>query len=179
MLAERFDEVLKKRAEETAQQARSRATRDQFVKTKFGELDTAFASMVEAVIGNHSKLVLVKTLLTDTITTRTFPSLDKTVIELRSTLNGPVEKVVFTPALEFATEGQFGVIAVESEGIRIDLGGDKQTPALKSILKRGLVMRGKKYASLGIEVGKQFKVLKEEVLEDFLARLFIRSGRQQ
>src|SRR5262245_47907280 len=99
MLADRFQAESDRVAAKATQAQQARVDRDNFIKIQFPALDTAFSGMVTAVSGSHPKLAVIKTPVTDTFAGRGFATLNKTFIEMRSTLYGPLERVTFTPAL--------------------------------------------------------------------------------
>jgi hypothetical protein len=175
MLADRFVEAVDKLEADAAAVEEARAARDAFIEANFPALDQAFVNMVQAVTGTHSRLAVFMTPVIDTFTNRGFTSLTKTVVEIRSTLYGPIERVTFTPALEAVSPNQFGVIRVETEGTATQFGADEDAALFKSLLDRGVVMEGQETASLSVVSGETYEPLTAGVLEDFLARLFIRT----
>lgn len=176
MLAERFDEALEALAAAAAEREQARNERDEFIEEKFPELDAAFSNMVTAVTGNHPKLAVIKTVVTDTFTGRGFATLNKTVIDVRSTLYGPVEEVRFTPALESVDVDQFGVVRIATQGLRPSMGSGLAAALLESMLKRGILMRGSESAHLVVAEGERLEELVPQQLEDFLTALFIRTS---
>jgi hypothetical protein len=175
MLADQFQEVQQELQDDDAERAAARAARDAFIAAQFPAMNTAFNGLVDEATGVHPRLSVVRTPLTDTYTNRGFASLNKTVTDVRSTLYGPLEQVRFTPALESVDPGQFGVIRVETAGMEPRLPAGPGAAAFRAILQRGIVMRGTDAASLGVPVEGAVQPLTDELLEDFLAALFIRT----
>ena len=175
MLAEKFKIALEKLQAKAVEQQQARAARDNVIKVKFPELDSAFSNLVTTVCGSHPKLALIKTTVTDFFTNHSFATLDKTVIEIRSTLYGPLEKAMFTPSLESLDGDQFGIIKAATEGIDVRFGAGDHAARFKPILDRGILMRGRDATQLVILVAGNFEALTAQLLEDFLEALFIRT----
>lgn len=174
MLATKFQEALDKLQADATSRQQASTQRDAFIQAQFPVLDAAFSAMVSRVCGTHPRLALVKTVVIDTVTNHTFATLTKTVIEVRSTLYGPLEVVTFTPALEAIAADQFAVIHATTEGLTAT--GEGWASSLKSLLERGILMRGKTAASLVLAKGEGFEPLTDALLESFLAALFIRTS---
>lgn len=175
MLAERFQELIEARAAEAEERQEARQARDAFIKLQFEALDQAFADLVVAVTGSHPRLSVVSTAVTEAIANRHFATLDKTVTEVHSTLYGTLEQVRFFPALEFVETDQFGAIRVTTEDVPAAFGTDGQAALHKAMLKRGILMRGQASAHLVVKTQDGFAPLTADLLESFLARLFIRT----
>jgi len=177
MLADRFRVVQQELQDDAAARAGERAARDAFIAAQFPVLDAAFNALVDEATGAHPRLAVVRTPVTDPFTNRGFASLDKTVTDVRSTLYGPLEQVRFTPGLESVDPEQFGIIRVATEGLTPKLGGGGgQGAPLRAMLERGIVMRGREApGSLGVALGNEVRPLTAELLESFLAALFIRT----
>jgi hypothetical protein len=174
MLADRFAEAVDKLQADAAAQEEARAARDSFIEVNFPLLDQAFVAMVRAATGTHPRLAVSTTTVIDTFVNRAFTSLTKTVVEIRSTLYGPIERVTFTPALDAVAPTQFGVIRADAEGAAV-VGADEEAVLFKSLLERGVVMEGQEVASLSVLNGESYVPLTADLLENFLARLFIRT----
>lgn len=174
MLATKFQETLAKLQADAVARQQALAQRDAFIQAQFPVLDAAFSAMVSRVCGSHPRLAVIKTAVTDTVTNHTFTTLSKTVIEVRSTLYGPLEVVTFTPALEAIAPDQFAVIRATTAGLTVT--GEGFASALKSLLDRGVLMRGKTSAGLVLAKGDGFEPLTDALLESFLAALFIRTS---
>ena len=99
MLAETFSDVVAARQQQAQVDQAAREARDDFIKLNFEQLNTAFSHMIDTVTGAHPLLTVAKSALTETVSNRHFTSLDKTVIEARSTLYGKLETIRFSPAL--------------------------------------------------------------------------------
>jgi hypothetical protein len=172
MLAARFQDVVAKRLTATDRTQQARADRDAFIQAQFPLLDAAFSAMVDVAVGTDPRLAIVRTPTTDTFTNHTFASLPKTVIEVRSTLYGPVESVRFTPALQSIYPDQFAVIQVRTDGVP----NLTANPSVRGIQNRGILMRGSTSASLVISTDHAFTTLTAALLEEYLATLFIRTA---
>ncbi len=174
MLADKFQEVVDALEAKAAERQQASAARDAFIATNFPLLDQAFSDMVSAATGSHPRLAVVKTMVTETFTGRGFATLNKTVIDVRSTLYGPIELLRFTPALESVDVDQFGVIRIESQGLQVNLTGD-DTELSSSMLQRGILMRGTESADLVVSKTNGFETLTADLLEELLAAVFIRT----
>jgi len=175
MLSDRFATALDQLQEKAADRQAARDERDAFIVANWPVLDTEFADMVVDVVGAHPRLAVVAALVTDTFTGHSFTTLDKTVTTVISTLYGTAERVVFTPALEFVDANQFGVIRVDVDGFTPSLNGGIQGARFKSLLDRGVIMEGQAHASLSYKSNDHYEPLTAQLLEDFLAALFVRT----
>ena len=175
MLADKFKTTFDALQAKAAKDQAARLDRDKVIQSKFPALDAAFSKLVDGATGSHPRLAVVKTPVTDTFTNRGFTTLDKTVIEIRSTLYGPLERVVCTPGLESVDPDQFGVIKVAAHDVQAKPGGGESAIRAKSILERGVLMRGTTEAQLCIAIGSNYEPLSSQAIEDFLEGLFIRT----
>lgn len=174
-LANKFTQVLDKLAEQAVAEEASRQVRDAFIKVEFEKLDQKLADMIGEVTGSHPRLVVVKTAVTETIVNRNFATLNKTVTEIHSTLYGTVERLRFTPGLEFLAKDQFGVVKVTSEDLPVRLGNGEKAALFRSVLERGIVLRGREAAHLMVSRDNGFAAFNAVFLEDFLTQLFVRT----
>lgn len=175
MLAERFRETLQRLGSVETERRAVRAARDQVIAARFPALDAAFVAMVRSVTGIHPRLAVVTTPTADTFTGRGFATLDRTIVEVRSTLYGAVEGVRFTPALEAVAQDQFGVIRVTLDNATAAFPANGQGALLRSVLDRGVLMRGTDSASLVVATATGFEPLTPELLEAFLTGVFVRT----
>lgn len=175
MLAERFRETLQRLEGVEAERRATRAARDQFIAAHFPTLDAAFVGMVRSVTGIHPRLAVVTTPVTDIFTGRGFATLDRTVVEVRSTLYGSVQSARFTPGLEAVAPDQFGAIRVTLADATAAFPANGQGALLRSILDRGVLMRGAEDASLVVATPTGFEPLAPELLEAFLTGVFVRT----
>lgn len=175
MLADRFTTELTRLQTRDTERLQARNARDTFIQAQFPVMDTAFSDLVTAATGQHVRLSVIRTTVTDTFTGHLFATLNKTVIELRSTLYGSIEKLRFTPALESVAVDQFGVIKVATEDLPVALGASDQLPLFQSMLDRGVLMRGRDAAHLVVARDNTFVELTGALLEDFLTALFVRT----
>jgi hypothetical protein len=178
MLADTFIEVLEARQEEAQAGQQARDERDDFIEQTFEQLDQQFSDLIDQATGVHALLAVVKSPVTETITNRNFATLDKTIIEVRSTLNAKLEIVRFTPALQFLHRDQFGVVEIETIDVPEPAGQEGAAAEFKS-MKAGIVMRGQEAGSLvipSVDAGNGFEDLTAERLESFLETAFVRGN---
>ena len=176
MLADRFEEALIELQEKAAEAQTARSERDDFIKIKYPEMNTGFSGMVDNVTGSHARLQVSKSTVIDTYSNHSFTTLSKTVVDIRSTLYDKIEEIRFTPSLESIATDQFGVISVATENMAVPAFSNGSSELFQSILNRGILMRGKdSSASLVVEKGNNFEELTDQLLEDFLAAMFIRT----
>jgi hypothetical protein len=171
MLADHFATESDRLALQAGNLGMARAVEDSLIESQFSVLNARFVTMVGVIAGQHTRLSVNTIPLVDTITTRSFTTLNKTVVEMRSTLYGPLERLTFTPALCFIERGQFGVIRLDWEGAAPTAG--LQGTALPRLLGRGVVMYGLPAGRLAVSDGTRFETLTAEVLEAALVALFI------
>lgn len=172
MLSDLFQQEETRLAQRAARVQAQRAARDAFIVAVFPVLDAAFAGLVDTTVGADPKLTVTHTPATDTFTNHTFVSLNKTITNVKSTLYGTAENVLFTPSLESIDADQFAVIRITTDlpGVATeDLGS-----GFADMLRRGILMRGKTIASLVAPENGNFVTLTSDLLEGFLAALFIR-----
>ena len=174
MLSDRFQQETARRASQSAATQQKRADRDAFIVAQWTLLDTALASLVDSTVGAEGHLSITHTPATDTFTNHTFVSLNKTVTTVQSTLNGAPEKLTFTPSLESIDPDQFGVVRITTDGLPYSITADPGAQVFADMLKRGILMRGKTTSSLVVPDGSNFLTLSGDLLEGFLAALFIR-----
>ncbi|MGH7393924.1 MAG: hypothetical protein ACREM3_31365 [Candidatus Rokuibacteriota bacterium] len=175
MLAERFEETLVRTQNEATERQQARSSRDDFIGVQFPRLDAAFVAMVRDVTGTHPRLAVVTTPVTETFTGRGFATLTRTVIEVRSTLYGAVEGVRFTPGLESIALDQFGVIKVGLDNLTPSFVANGTGPLFRSMVDRGVLMRGATAAGLVVARDTGFEPLTSTLLEAFLTALFVRT----
>lgn len=175
MLSDRFQEELARRTAQAGGMQQMRAHRDAFIATQWPLMDAAFADLVDSTVGVEPHLSVTHTPATDDFTNHTFASLDKTITVVQSTLNDAPEKVTFTPFLESIVPDQFGVIKVTAEGLPpYSASADPVTEVFAGMLQRGILFRGKTTSSLVAPKLGNFVDLTADLLERFLAALFIR-----
>ena len=174
MLSDRFQQETARRASQTAATQQARNVRDAFIVAQWPLLDAAFAAMVDAAVGTEAHLLTTHAPATDHFTNHTFLSLNKTITTVQSTLNGAPEKVTFTPSLESKDADQFGVIRIATDGLPYSITSDPGAQVFADMLQRGILMKGKTTSSLVVPDGSNFMALSKELLEGFLAALFIR-----
>jgi hypothetical protein len=173
MLAERFAREADRLAALAAGLTVERAQQDAVIQSQFALLDAEFVALLKSVTGQHTRLSMTSTTVTDTVTTRAFTTLAKTVTDLRSTLYGNPDRLTFTPALAFIEPGQFGVIRLDWEGRLFQPAGSGGA-VLGRLLTRGILMQGLPAARLMVSDGMRSEPLTAVLLEEALARLFIR-----
>lgn len=172
MLSSLFQQEETRLALRAASVQAQRAARDAFIVAQFPVLDAAFAGLVDTTVGTDPKLTVTHTPATDTFTNHTFVSLNKTITNVQSTLYGTAENVLFTPSLESLDPDEFAVISITTDVP--DVATESLEPAFADILRRGFLMRGKTSASLVAPDNGNFVTLTPNLLEGFLAALFIR-----
>jgi len=172
MLSALFQQEENRLALRAASVQAQRAARDAFIVAQFPLLDTAFASLVDTTVGTDPKLIVTHTPATDTFTNHTFATLNRTITNVRSTLYGTAENVLFTPSLESIDADEFAVIRITTD--LPDVATQNLDSAFADILRRGILMRGKTTASLVAPQNGNFVTLTSDLLEGFLAALFIR-----
>src|SRR5260370_953162 len=142
MLSALFQEELTRLTQRAANTQARRAARDAFIQAQFPLLDTAFAAMVDTTVGSEAHLTLTHTPATDTFTNHTFVSLNKTITNVKSTLYGTPENVLFTPSLESIDPDEFAVIRVTTDGLS-KVATENLERVFADMLRRGILMRGK------------------------------------
>ena len=177
MLSDRFDTAVDHLQQQAQARQTARNARDAFIVANWPVIDAAFAAMIANVTGVHPRLAVVSTLVTDVFTGHAFPTLDKTVTTVVSTLYGSPERVQFTPALESVDTNQFGVIRVDVAGFTpsIGNGGSPQGARFRSLLERGVILEGQDHASTSLKIDDHYEPLTAELLEGFLAALLVRT----
>jgi len=173
MLSALFQQELTRLAQHAANVQARRAVRDAFIQAQFPLLDTAFATMVDTTVGSEAHLTVTHTPATDTFTNHTFVSLNKTITNVQSILYGTPENVLFTPSLESIDPDEFAVIRITTDGLP-KVATENLGPVFADMLRRGILMRGKTAASLVAPDQGNFIPLNADVLQGFLAALFIR-----
>ena len=179
MLAQTFQEVVDDRLDQSQENQAARAERDDFIKLHFEQLDVQFSQMIDTVTGTHARLDVTRSAIQQPITNRGFTFLDKTIVEVRSTLYGNLEIVRFTPDLQFVERDQFGVIAIETIDVPLASIQSGDAASFQDILGSGILMRGAETASLVVPRAADepgFEDLTEDRLESFLETAFIREG---
>lgn len=174
MLSGLFQQELTRLAQRAADVKAQRATRDAFIQTEFPLMDAAFATMVDTTVGSDPHLAVTHTPATDTFTNHTFVTLNKTITNVQSTLYGNPENVLFTPSLESIEPDEFAVIHIATDGLPEVATENVGSPIFAAMLQRGVLMRGKTAASLVVPDAGNFTPLNADLLEGFLAALFIR-----
>ena len=175
MLSDLFQEEAARRAAQAAVTQQTRNDRDSFIVVQWPLMDKAFSDLVDATVGNDSHLTVTRTAATDNFTNHTFPSLNKTITAVQSTLHGTPEKVIFTPFLQSVAIDQFGVIKIMTEGLPDTIVADPGAQVFAGMVNQGILMRGKTTGSLVVPDGGNFTNLTADLLEAFLAALFIRT----
>jgi hypothetical protein len=173
MLSVLFQQEIDRLAQQASSVQAQRAARDAFIVAEFPLLDAAFATLVDTTVGSEPHLTVTHTPATDTFTNHSFVSLAKTISNVRSTLYGTPENVLFTPSLESTQPDEFAVIRITTDGLP-QVALENATGIFADMLKRGILMRGKTAASLVAPDGGNFTPLTADLLEGFLAALFIR-----
>lgn len=171
MLAERFQILTEQRLAAAARIAQARAARDAFVAVEFPSLNNALLAMVQAVTGSDPRLAVTTSTAVQAYPGHSFGSLSAIIIEVRSTFYGPVELVRFTPSLESVSKDQFGIVRIETENIP-DLPAATSATAIRN---RGVLMIGTSSSALAVPSDGNLAVLTPDLLEQFLATLFIRT----
>jgi len=174
MLSVLFQEELARLAAQSAGVQQQRAARDAFIVAQFPLLDASFASTVDSAVGSDSHLAVTHTPATDHFTNHSFASLNKTVTGVQSTLYGAPETVTFTPALQSLDAAQFAVISIATDGVPDSTVSDPGDPAFLAMLQRGIWMRGTTVGALVVPQGSAFTAFNGDMLQGFLAALFIR-----
>ncbi len=174
MLSDLFQQETARRATQAAITQQNRAGRDAFIVAHWPLLDKAFSDLVDATVGSDPHLLVTHTAATDNFTNHTFASLNKTITAVRSTLNGAPETVTFTPFLRSVVPDQFGVISITTDGLPDAIASDPGAQVFADLLKQGILMRGKSAGSLVVLDDGQFENLTADLLQGFLAALFIR-----
>ncbi len=175
MLSELFQQELARLASQSAGVQQQRNQRDAFIAVQFPLLDASFVAAVDSIVGHDSHLTVTHTPATDHFTNHTFTSLNKTITAVQSTLYSSPETVTFTPALQSLDPAQFGVISITTDGLPDSVVADPGEPIFTALLQQGIWMRGTTVGSLVIPSGANFTAFNSELLQDFLAALFIRS----
>jgi hypothetical protein len=175
MLSDLFQQELARLASQSASVQQQRNARDAFIVVQFPLLDASFAGTVDSTIGHDSHLTVTHIPATDHFTNHTFTTLNKTITAVQSTLYGSPETVTFTPALQSLDSAQFGVISVATDALPDSVVADSGEPLFTALLQQGIWMRGSTVGSLVIPYGANFTAFSGELLENFLAALFIRS----
>ena len=175
MLSDLFQNEEIRRASRSAAVQQQRDARDAFIQAQFPLGDAAFSSLVDATVGLDSHLTVTHTTVTDHFTNHTVGTLDKTITVVQSTLYGAPEQLTFTPLLEAIAPDQFGVVKISSDGLPDSVIADPGAEVFSAMLSRGILMRGKTTFALVVPDGGNFTSLTTDLLEGFLAALFIRT----
>jgi hypothetical protein len=175
MLSQQFQQEAARRALQSAATKKKHDDRDAFIVVQWPLLDTAFAKLVDNAVGAEAHLTITHTPEIDNFTNHAFASLNKTVTAVKSTLNGAPETVTFTPFLEAIDKDQFGVIRITADGLPYGILADPGSRLYADMLKRGILMKGKTASSLVVPDDGNFLTLSADMVEGFLAALFIRT----
>lgn len=175
MLSDLFQQETARRAAQAALTQQARNDRDAFIVVQWPLMDTAFSNLVDSTVGTDSHLSVTHTPATDNFTNHTFVSLNKTITAVQSTLNGAPETVTFTPFLQSIATDQFGVIKITTDGLPDAIVADPGAQIFADMLSQGILMRGKTTSSLVAPDGGNFTNLTADLLQGFLAALFIRT----
>jgi len=173
MLSALFQQELTRLAQRASDVQAQRGARDAFIQAQFPLLDAAFATLVDTIAGAEAHLTVTHTPATDSFTNHAFVTLAKTITNVKSTLYGTAENVLFTPSLESIVRDEFAVIRITTDGLP-EVATENVAPVFAAILQRGILMRGSTAASLVAPDGDNFIPLTPDLLEGFLAALFIR-----
>jgi hypothetical protein len=174
-LAARLDGYLTRRAQREAAATAARATRDAFIQAQFPLLNQRLIDLVTAAVGQHSRLTLAATALTETVTGRSFASLAKTALEVRADLDGGLQTIAFTPRLAFGDEAQFGVVACTASFAFTPRARNADRMAAL-LLAEKLQMRGTGVAALMLAAPDGFIEAGATLFEEALAALLLRGA---
>lgn len=109
-LAAELQDYLDAQASRNAARNSQRLARDAFIQTQFPLLNALLLDLIAAASGQHALLAIAATPMVESVTGRSFSTLNKTAISVTATLDGTAQTVAFTPRLEFREEGQFGAV---------------------------------------------------------------------
>ena len=151
-IAEAIPTVTAARAARVAARDAERLARDTFIQSAFPLLSDRFEALLAEALGIHSQLLVTITPVVDAVQGRSFATLNKSVVDVRSTLRSTPQTVTFTPRLDFHEPDQFGLIACTLD-FPFTARGARQDSIARALVARGIQMRGITVPSLMLPLG--------------------------
>jgi hypothetical protein len=150
-IAQQISPTLASRQARAAALAAERAGRDAFIEAQFAALGTRFDGLLREALGVDSRLQVTVQPLVYAVQGRSFTTLSVDTWAARATFNGTPQTVSFTPRLDFRQPDQFGLIecALDFDYAPARSFGDR---CAQSLLRNGIVMRGKSHGSLLVSI---------------------------
>lgn len=163
----------------TAQQAKDaarqveRAARDAFIQAQFPLLNARLLELVASTVGLHSRLAITTLPLIETVTGRSFATLNKTAVTVTAQVGLAPASVSFTPRLDFRLPGQFGAIDCSIDFVFRPRQSRAEQRAAR-LLANGVQMQGKTAAFLMVDEPGGRVELSAAFVESTLAALLLR-----
>ena len=164
-VAEAIAAVSAARTARSAARDAARLARDAFIQPGFALLAARFEQLLADALGVHSQIAVSVTPVAEAVQGRTFATLNKRVVSVRSTIGPVPQTVTFTPGLDFHEQDQYGLIACTLDfaysprASRID-------SVARALLARGIQMRGSTVSSLMLPLDTALVELRARDLED-------------
>jgi hypothetical protein len=146
-IAQAIPVVIAARAARSAVTDAARLARDAFIQPEFALMAARFEQLLADALGLHSAITVTATPVVEAVQSRSFATLNKRVISVRSTLGATPQTVTFTPQLDFREQDQYGLIACSID-FAFSPRASRIDGVARALLERGIQMRGSSVSSL-------------------------------
>ena len=164
-IAQAIPAVTAARAARAAERETARLARDAFIQPQFPLMAARFEQLLATALGLHTQIAVNVTPVVDAVQGRSFATLNKRVVSVRSTIGLAPQTVTFTPQLDFREQDQYGLIACTLD-FAFSPGASRIDGVARALMAHGIQMRGSTVSSLMLPVDARLVELSARDLED-------------
>lgn len=161
------------RAQRAAERDAARLARDAFIQPQFALMSARFEQLLADALGLHALITVTATPVAEAVQGRSFATLNKRIISVRSTLGAAPQTVTFTPQLDFHEQDQYGLIACAID-FPFSPRANRIDGLARTLIERGIQMRGSTVSSLMWVVDGTLLELGARDLEDAFTAWWLR-----
>jgi hypothetical protein len=172
-IADAIPGVLAARAARAAAKDAERSARDAFIQPAFAQLAARFEELLADALGTHAQIVVTAMPVVDAVQGRTFATLNKRIVMVRSTIGLAPQTLIFTPQLDFREADQFGLIACAID-FEFTPGRTRGDTVARALVERGIQMSGRTVGRLLLPLDEGTAELTARDLEDAFTAWWLR-----